>query len=55
MLNTDDFSKKFACLYEFDIEKEQMLELLLLESPKAKHSEAAQWLKAELIKTINIS
>jgi DNA-binding transcriptional LysR family regulator len=55
MQNAKDFSDKFACVYEFDIEKEQMLELLLLESPKAKNDKAAQWLKAELMKTINIS
>ena len=54
MLNAADFSEKFTSVYEFDIEKEQMLDLLLLESPRAKHGEAAQWLKTELLKTINI-
>ena len=54
MLNAPDFSDKFTSVYEFDIEKEQMLDLLLLESPRAKHGKAAQWFKAELLKTINI-
>ncbi|KGJ94024.1 LysR family transcriptional regulator [Colwellia psychrerythraea] len=55
MLNSVDFSDKFTSVYEFDIEKEHMLDLLLLESPRAKHGEAAQWLKSELLKTISIT
>lgn len=54
MLNSTDFSNKFISVFEFDIEDDEMLDLLLLESPRAKQSEAAQWLKHELLKTINI-
>lgn len=55
MLNSASFSTKFTSVFEFDIEKQHMLDLLLLESPRAKHSEAAQWLKNELLQTININ
>lgn len=54
MTNAIDFSSKFSVAYEFDIEKEHMLELLLLESPSVKDGAAEQWIKNELIKSINI-
>jgi DNA-binding transcriptional LysR family regulator len=54
MNNSVDFSNKFSTVYEFDIEEENMLELLLLESPRVKNSDAEQWIKSEIIKSINI-
>ncbi|MEW6997020.1 LysR family transcriptional regulator [Colwelliaceae bacterium BS250] len=53
MTNSIDFSNKFSSVYEFDTTKDQMLELLLLESPIVKNSDAEQWIKNELIKSIN--
>lgn len=53
--NSADFSSKFSVVYEFDIAKEQMLELLLLESPMINETEAGKWVRKELMKAINIT
>jgi DNA-binding transcriptional LysR family regulator len=53
--NSFDFSTKFSTVYEFDIAKDQMLELLLLESPMVGQSDAGQWVRNELLKTIHIT
>ncbi|WNC69101.1 LysR family transcriptional regulator [Thalassotalea nanhaiensis] len=54
MLNTPEFADKFSSIYEFDLAQEHMYELLLLEAPQIKYSPAEQWLKNELVKSINI-
>jgi len=54
MINSTDFSKKFSSVYEFDIEKNHMLELLLLESPMTSNGEAEQWIKKQLLRSIHL-
>ena len=54
MNKSSEFADKFISVFEFDIKQEDKLEIVLLESPRAKHSEAEQWLKHELLKSINI-
>ena len=54
MNKSREFADKFTSVFEFDIKQEDMLEIVLLESPRAKHSEAEQWLKQELLMSINI-
>ncbi|MCJ8321413.1 MAG: LysR family transcriptional regulator [Colwellia sp.] len=50
LMNIDEFSSQFQCIYPFEVQ--DSVELLLLESVRIKDSPAEQWLKDQLLASV---
>jgi hypothetical protein len=54
LIKSTDFAEKFVPVYQFEIEADESVEILLLEHQRVKDSAAQQWVKQQLIESIAI-
>ena len=55
MMSSPDFADKFVSVFELEIPQENLYEVVLLEGPNVEHNAADQWIKEQLIKSINFN
>jgi len=54
LIKSTDFAEKFVPVYQFEVEADESVEILLLEHQRVKDSAAQQWVKQQLIESIAI-